>query len=389
MQGLLDLRDALYARLKAAKTTMPSHLVGFSGWITKDNELLKAAIADAAGFTGQARHPEHIATLGFGMSEGLLGESEIVSLNEDVRHLGGRTFFSPGRPLRFEVDGIALLGVSLAVRGALKEPVPTWLTDLLQRSFQETGLDEWHQGLVSLSRIVAGEQGLRVTPAELAVASAMKGLCSSTSSDADAAWKAALNLGGRSPDLGKIAVLLAVVESQFAHLEQVRIGSATREDLVLLLQNVSRAMKRWPFEGTERTAKSRVARWEIENEYHVQDLLWAVLAPLFPDLDDEENLPSIGHKKPRADLVIPSLRTIIEVKFLRDRGQRGFANIIEEIAADTALYLSRTKDYDSIIAFVWDDCSQTEHHHELRQGIERLTGISAGIVLPRPSHMAR
>jgi hypothetical protein len=106
-------------------------------------------------------------------------------------------------------------------------------------------------------------------------------------------------------------------------------------------------------------------------------------------IDDEENMPSIGHKKPRADLGIPSLRTIVEVKFLRDRGQRGFAKIIDEIAADASLYLSRTSDYDNIIAFVWDDCAQTEQHHELKSGIEQIKGISAAIVLPRPSSMQR
>ncbi|MFK4503990.1 hypothetical protein ABIF86_008281 [Bradyrhizobium japonicum] len=316
-------------------------------------------------------------------------DSEIQSLCEDLRHLGGRTFFSPGRPLRFEIDGIALLGVSLAARSASKDLEGSWLADLLQRSSQETGLDEWHQGLIKLARAATGEYGIRVTPPELAVAAAARGLGDLLPEDVDRAWKVALDFGGRSPDPGRVAVLLAVVEKQFAHLDQVRIGSATRQDLTLLLQNLSRGMKRWSFEQAKRTAKSRIARWEIENEYHVQNLLWAVLAPIFPDLDDEENFPSIGHKKPRADLVIPSLRTIIEVKFLRDRGQRGCANIIEEIAADTALYLSRTKEYDNIIAFVWDDCAQTEHHHELKQGIERLAGISAGVVLPRPSHMVR
>jgi hypothetical protein len=62
-------------------------------------------------------------------------------------------------------------------------------------------------------------------------------------------------------------------------------------------------MGRWTFELEKRTVNSAVARWDVENEYHVQNLLWAVLAPLFPDIDDEENLPSIGHKKPRADWV--------------------------------------------------------------------------------------
>jgi hypothetical protein len=110
---------------------------------------------------------------------------------------------------------------------------------------------------------------------------------------------------------------------------------------------------------------------------------------VFPDLEDEENLPSIGHMHPRADLGIPSLRTIVEVKFLKQRGQSGFTRIIEEVAADASLYLSRTTDYDNIIAFVWDDCAQTEHHHELKSGVERIRGISAAIILPRPSSMQR
>lgn len=59
------------------------------------------------------------------------------------------------------------------------------------------------------------------------------------------------------------------------------------------------------------------------------------------------------------------------------------------IHSPTSLYLSRTMDYDNIIAFIWDDCAQTEQHHELKSGIERIQGISAAIILPRPSSMAR
>jgi REase_DpnII-MboI len=115
------------------------------------------------------------------------------------------------------------------------------------------------------------------------------------------------------------------------------------------------------------------------------NLLWAVLAPAFPDLEDEENLPSIGHKKPRADLGIPSLQTIIEVKFLRASGQRPCAQIIEEIAADSSLYLSKPSAYDNIVAFVWDDCaSRTENRYRSAQrnfGRDRV--ISALYHAPR------
>jgi hypothetical protein len=82
-------------------------------------------------------------------------------------------------------------------------------------------------------------------------------------------------------------------------------------------------------------------------------------------------------------------RTLIEVKFLRYRGQRALAKLIEEIAADASLYLSRTTDYDNIVAFIWDDCAQTEQHHELKSGIEQINGVSAAIILPRPSSMKR
>jgi len=44
---------------------------------------------------------------------------------------------------------------------------------------------------------------------------------------------------------------------------------------------------------------------------------------------------------------------------------------------------------DNIVAFIWDDCAQTEQHHELKSGIEQVNGVSAAIILPRPSSMKR
>jgi hypothetical protein len=155
------------------------------------------------------------------------------------------------------------------------------------------------------------------------------------------------------------------------------------------MRNASRGLKRWTYETEPRTPKSAVARWDIENEYHVQNLLWTILAPVFPDVDDEENLPSIGHARPRADLAVPSLRTLIEVKFLRRSGHAALREITEEIAADTSLYLSRTSNFDTIVVVVWDDCVQTEQHHELQSGIESIKGVAAAVIIPRPSRMKR
>ncbi len=74
---------------------------------------------------------------------------------------------------------------------------------------------------------------------------------------------------------------------------------------------------------------------------------------------------------------------------MRKAGQAALAGIIEEVAADASLYLSKQTVYDTIIAFVWDDRAQTEQHHELRMGLESITGIIAAVVLSRPQKMQR
>ncbi|XSC47616.1 hypothetical protein ACF1BQ_020595 [Bradyrhizobium sp. RDT10] len=368
---------------------MPVHVAAFSGWITNDIPRLQAAVDEAVHFTGQARHPEHVAALGYGARAARLTAQQLDILGDEIDHLGGRSFFAAGRPLRFEADGVALLGVAFGTASLAEGTDRAWLRQLLERSAQEVASDLWQLGLVRLARLFLGEKGLRLVPPDLAVAAFARGLGETQEGDRAQAWKMSVEFNPHTSGPGRDAVRLAVFESEFQRLGQIDIASATRNDLVTLLQNVSRGMKRWTFEHEKRTANSAIARWDVENEYHVQNLLWAVLAPVFPDLEDEENLPSIGHKKPRADLGVPSLRTLIEVKFLRDRGQRALAKLIEEIAADASLYLSRTTEYDNIVAFVWDDCAQTEQHYELKSGIQHINGVSAAIILPRPSSMKR
>jgi hypothetical protein len=203
------------------------------------------------------------------------------------------------------------------------------------------------------------------------------------------AWNLAAAFAPHDSGPARDTVRLAVFDHVRARLAHIAVARMTREDLISLLANVTRSMRRWTFEADKRTPKSCIARWEIENEYHVHNLLWAILAPVLADLEDEENLPSLGQKKPRADLGIPSLRTIIEVKFMRNAGQPACAKIIEEVAADASLYLSRSTAYDNIIAVVWDDLAQTEQHAELKAGLEAISGVSAAVILSRPSKMQR
>jgi hypothetical protein len=121
----------------------------------------------------------------------------------------------------------------------------------------------------------------------------------------------------------------------------------------------------------------------MDHEYHVQNLLWALLAPIFPDLDDEQYLAKIGHKSPRADFYIPSMKIVIEAKFLRpeDRMQK----VIDEISSDTGLYSALGNDCEGIIPVVWDDGARSHEHDYLRQGLRKLPNVVDAIVVSRPS----
>jgi hypothetical protein len=384
---LQDVRRSLLADLDQARE-LPCHVAAFRAWALARKEELAAAVCEAASFTGQARHPEHVAALGFGAAAGMLDDDQRLILREELEHLRGRAFFVAGRPRRFEVDGISLLGVALGARSNNAAEVEKWCKDILRKSLGELVRDPWHQGLARLASVVLGED-MTIRPAELAVVAAAKGFGLSSQTIEEEAWSAAVQSCPLEHKSGLDAVRLAVFDIISGRLGQVRLASPNREDLIRLLRNVSRGFKRWTYEEKPRTPRSAVARWDVENEYHVQNLLWAVLAPVFSDVDDEEHLPSIGHAHPRVDLGIPSLRTLIEVKYIRQPGQTGFKAVMDEISADTGLYLSKSKDYDTIVAVVWDDCAQTEQHHELQTGIQQLNGVTAAIILSRPSHMKR
>ncbi|WP_421521874.1 hypothetical protein [Ochrobactrum quorumnocens] len=386
MMNLIDIRAALRAQF-ASTSNPPCHVGAFAAWITSDDHALRTFVEEASGFQGQMRRPEHVAALGYGIASALLTEDEKGLLRDELTHLSGRAFFVSGRPWRFEVDGIALLGVSQGV--VANSGDGQWLRDLLARSTNEVSSDPWQIGLVRAARLVIGETNIRIVPPDLSVAIAAKGIGELHGDDLETGWDITTRLKPHDSGPSRDAVRLAVFEHVLARRGQIAIAAVTRDDLINLLRNISRSMRLWTFESAKRTPRSEIARWDVENEYHVQNLLWAVLAPVLSDLENEENLPSIGHKNPRADLGVPSLRTIIEVKFMRNTGHQACAKIIEEIAADASLYLSKSTTYDNIVAFVWDDRAQTEQHDELRTGLEAIKGVSAAIILPRPSKMTR
>lgn len=389
LPNLSDLRATL-AEAAAVTAELPAHLAAFVAWLQRDTEAASATAAAARQPTGAARTPHHAAALGF--TGDLLGLSpeDSATVRMDLERLASRQYFAPGRPRSLERDAVALLGLSLAVR-ASEEADSAWLKILLPECLRAAENDPWDKSLLLTAMKIVGAAtpvaGAALMLPELRVAFAARGLEDGYGDAGEAAWSAIISLSGVRGNAPRAAVLLTAFDRIMADALPARLARVEVEDVCRVLQGVSRSMRRWVWESEGRTPRSTPACWDVENEYHVQSLLWAILAPLFPDLEDEEWLASVGQKHPRADLAVPSLGLIIEVKFLRKGEKPG--KVIDEVAADTGLYLRDGGPWKCMAVLVWDDSQRTEEHDELKHGLLRLRGVVDAVVISRPQAMTR
>lgn len=159
------------------------------------------------------------------------------------------------------------------------------------------------------------------------------------------------------------------------------------EDLLGFLEHIPVGLKRWTWEFAGRTRGAKPVKWNVENEYHVQNLLYVLLAPVFNDVADELYLQPVGQKTPRVDLYVPSLHTIIEVKYRKDV-RKSFQALIGEIAEDASLYRADAKYTDArIVSFLWDCTRATQEHAKFTEGVMKINGISGCVVVNAPSTM--
>ena len=92
--------------------------------------------------------------------------------------------------------------------------------------------------------------------------------------------------------------------------------------------------------------------FQIEEESDVQDLLFAILKPIFPDARPEEYTPKHGGGSKRIDFVISEISTVIEVKYVRNN--RHAKEVGDELKVDIESYFKHT-DCTRMAALVWDE----------------------------------
>ena len=90
-----DIRANLLANVDRAGS-LPCHAKAFRGWVLGRTQEMKEAVDEAVAFTGQARHPEHVATLGFGAAVGLLNANQVADLRRGTSAPRGAIFLCSG-----------------------------------------------------------------------------------------------------------------------------------------------------------------------------------------------------------------------------------------------------------------------------------------------------
>ena len=160
----------------------------------------------------------------------------------------------------------------------------------------------------------------------------------------------------------------------------------SRTHLSLLLRRFPAAMRRWRWDSDDRIKEP--IRWLITSEREIQDILWLVLRSVFDDVIDEDTNPKVGHGSTRADFGIPSLRLLVEVKYVYEGTAAEFKKIEQEIMIDSVAYLQRATLYDEIVVFIYDSTASVEHHDLTRDTLMKVPGIADVVIVSRPGVLA-
>jgi hypothetical protein len=385
--GLADLRRGLVSAARFRPDAAIHHRA-LAHWLAGNIDGLAEITQEAMAHLAEAgtRSVRDVAALAFALDVRQSAPAVAV-LTSGLGWLADRSWFQPQRPLTLEADGVAALGVALALARSA-EPAPAWFNALATKSATSLSLTEFDRSLFVLATHLTratGRQDQVNLLAEVRIVFADVAGLSTPEEVFQTAWTHMLQMQVEEGREIEAALLLRAFDLTVTHSLPARSGRLEPLDVLRILEGVHRSFRRWTWEQQPRTRTSTAERWNMQNEYHVQNLLWAILAPLFQDLNDEETLPPVGQKNPRIDLSIPSLGTIVEVKFLR----KGVAmqHVIEEIAEDVGLYRTDPR-WTSLIPFVCDDSSRTEEHAKLVAGLNKLDMVIGSVVVPRPGMMA-
>jgi DpnII restriction endonuclease len=393
-----DAGSRLRSTVEKLHTAEPLH-AAFASWLCQGTDAafsVEQQANEAASLSAGDRTFKEVSILGFAVNTGVASSETFSALQTGLDWVTGRASTIVGEPAGFCSNGIALLGIAVGVKtvgdSSLTAKATAWLSAFVAQGMRGKMVPDWQQFLfVAAANVLGVTEPLAVTEdastADVRVALRGLGVLPAISSTEREVEERDALLLIRTPcaqeDGLRAPVRLAALTRILQELPTLNLSRPTISEVIQLLNRVEAALRRWTWEERPRTRGATPRQWNIDNEYHVQNLLWMILSPIFPDLQDEVYTEAFGQLHPRIDLCIPSLKLIIEVKFVRQDAR--FAKVVEEISADCGVYLSRPAEYQHIVPFIWDDSSRVQEHDFLRTGLRKLNGVIDAVIVSRPS----
>lgn len=400
-ENLMLITDARAVLLNTAVTDAKQNplVAAFLGWLLRGNDLLallEEAATRAAAAKGAERTSRNVAVLGFACGVETLKTRFAAEFVAQLEWSIGRpNFATGGEPCGVVADPLNFAGVIAGAESGLgneiRQRFEQWSAGVWKDADGLVQDGGWRRGLLDIlgHRIAVTKATVNDgnQPVWLTAALHRRGWSVPAEKSVSNVLKAALKEASIVTDGFEAGLRLAAIDWAVQRAMDFDITALTLPDVAAVLHRVPTAFQRWTWEDKPRTAKqgAQPRRWHIENEYHFQSMLYTVLKPLIPALEEEQYLPPTGTYQPRADLCILGLELVVEVKFWY-RG-KSVKDLTEEIAADLTLYLRKDSPYRAVIAAIWDDGARTEEQAELKRGLKGLSGLFDVVIVNRPSCM--
>lgn len=296
-----------------------------------------------------------------------------------------------GVPMPWHYDVIGLLGIKLAVAVSKSDILVgafnSWIGNFLKPAVKK---QKFNSAEETLAKFILNEDILNKDSSPVVLLLLYyKGLYELPSDLKDYCITEFWKIYTKVEDISSVwlmAALIYVFNNISEEQATVPANNWSLENLISFLEKIPAGLNCWTWEEKAKTKNSTAVKWQIENEYHVQNLLYVLLAPIFSRIQKEINLPQQGHKNPRADIYIPELHLIIEIKYRKDKAKK-FVDLTEELAADKTLYTA-SEEYEKckLVAFLWDNQASTEEHQKFKNGIYGLK-FDGCVVVSSPSCM--
>ena len=243
----------------------------FVGWLLPElHNDPSLVFLDAASHVGAARTYRDVAILGYGKALDVLTAETSERLEEGLLWIAGRPSRIQGSLADFCTDGVAILGIALAILNqAGRNRFLPWLQSTCEASRHAPLIDPWEAALIGVAPAIA--QGSSLDPPidpGILLALHRRGAIHAepTRTDRIAALTSLRDISNVSLRLA--AIRLAAFMSVQAYSPTIELRSPSIDDVINLLRSLPKGLLRWTWEGKPKTLKSQPRKWHIEHEYH-------------------------------------------------------------------------------------------------------------------------